>query len=166
MAEENFRYYDRIFSCTSYHIRFFISITNWWTPVHEQDSLKYRQNDTKKDMLQKMTVFPASYLSLIQWQTARKYRAVCFLDGINQITSTNNLTPAIFTFVRIFLKVWKSRFFQFLQTWDASIQILFDSPDGTVKSGNHRSKFHIHQFIAKGLCFWHPQVFSENFHFF
>ena len=45
-------------------------------------------------------------------------------DGINQITSTSNLTPVIFTFVRIFLKVWKSRFFQFLQTWDASIQIL------------------------------------------
>ena len=42
-------------------------------------------------MLQKMTVFPASYLSLIQRRTARKYRAVCFLDGINQITSTNNL---------------------------------------------------------------------------
>ena len=121
----------------------FISITNWWTPVHEQDSLKYRQNDTKKDMLQKMTVFPASYLSLIQWQTARKYRAVCFLDGINQITSTNDLAPAIFTFVRIFLKVWKSRFFQFLQAWDASIQILFCSPDGAVKSGEHSSKFNL-----------------------
>lgn len=70
--------------------------------------------------------------------------------------SDNDLAPAVFTFVRICLKIWKSRFFQFLQTWDASIQMLFDSPDGAVKSGNHSSQFHIHRnfysaFIAQRI---------------
>ena len=79
-------------------------------------------------MLQTMTVFPASYLSLHSSTDSLKISGCLLLDGINQITSTNDLTPVIFTFVRIFLKVWKSRFFQFLQAWDASIQILFCSP--------------------------------------